>query len=513
MSLWGHSPKCCRISAANSSKRLLQRIKTACILTFLLLPSVGSADVTFTNLYWFSGGSDGWDPEPGLVQGTNGNLYGMTVAGGAGESGTIFDITPDAVFSTITTFWSTNGYLPHFRLLQGSDGYLYGTTSFGGIPNFNHDTFGTIFKISPQGDLSTLLLFGGTNGFLPTDLIEGQDGWLYGTTQNGGPTFSFYLGSPPIYGDGVIYKINRTTGQFVVLAAFDGTNGSSPFGALVQDVDGALYGTTRNGGVNGLGNVFKFATDGTLTNLFSFNGTNGSHPTAGLVRAADGRTFYGTTREGGDFYNPAIRTWGWGTVFKITSAGTHTMLVSFGSTPDSPKNPQAALIKASDGNFYGTSWIGGAIGGGTVFGLSPAGVVSVLVSFGAWFPDNGIGPTGPLVEARDGGLYATVPGGNTHPYGGIFRLSIPARASLQLPVVSPQLLAFRWDSTPGLSYQLQYNDDLASTNWSNLTTNIVATSWFTTNLINAPPTQNRFYRVVNRGPAPEPSNPPPPPHN
>ena len=186
------------------------------------------------------------------------------------------------------------------------------------------------------------------------------------------------------------------------------------------------------------------------------------------------------------------------------------MLVSFGSTADGPRNPKAGLLKASDGNFYGTSWIGGAIGGGTLFGVTAAGVVSVLVSFGAQLPDNGIGPIGPLVEAN-GSLYGTVPGGNTHPSGGIFRLTIPAQPSLQLTVGAGLLPAFRWDSSPGCSYQLQYNADLASPNWMDQTTNLVATSWFSTNLLNAPPAQHRFYRVVNHGPAPTQSQPPPPP--
>jgi uncharacterized repeat protein (TIGR03803 family) len=298
--------------------------------------------------------------------------------------------------------------------------------------------------------------------------------------------------SNPFQKPGVIYKINGRTGELVLLAAFNGTNGFSPYGALVQDANGDFYGTTKDGGANGVGTVFKLSTNGTLTSLFSFNGTNGSHPLAGLVKTADGTS------------------WGYGTVFKITSAGAHTMLVSFGSSPDGPRNPKAALIRASDGNFYGTSWIGGTIGGGTVFGVTPAGDVSVLVSFGAQLPDNGIGPTGPLVEAN-GSLYGTVPGGNTHPYGGVFRLTIAARPSLERITATGQLPAFRWDSSPGCSYQLQYNDDLASSNWTDQTTNLVATNWFTTNLINAPHTQNRFYRVVNHGPAPQQSQPPPPP--
>jgi uncharacterized repeat protein (TIGR03803 family) len=161
---------------------------------------------------------------------------------------------------------------------------------------------------------TNLVTFVGTNGSFPSAaLAQGNDGNFYGTTQNGGQQ-----------GQGTVFQMTPD-GTLHTFVSFNGTNGGNPYAVLLQGADGDLYGTTEGGGTNGgYGTVFRMTTNGTLTSLFSFAGTNGAQPTAGLVQGSDG-SFYGTTRRGGASGN-------WGTVFKITTDGALTNLVSFDGT-------------------------------------------------------------------------------------------------------------------------------------------------------------------------------------
>ena len=151
-------------------------------------------------------------------------------------------------------------------------------------------------------------------------------------------------------------------------------DGADPYAGLVQGGDGNFYGTTESGGANNDGTVFKMTADGTLTTLYSFAGSSdGREPTAALIQASDGN-FYGTTQEGGSN--------GAGTVFKITPNGSLTTLHIFDPGQGDAGYPYAGLIQASDGNFYGTSTDGGTQhGNGTVFKITSAGTVTVLHSF------------------------------------------------------------------------------------------------------------------------------------
>jgi uncharacterized repeat protein (TIGR03803 family) len=202
---------------------------------------------------------------------------------------------------------------------------------------------------------------------------------------------------------------------FTTLHSFDNTDGSNPNG-LVQATDRNLYGTTYLGGANagcgyyyGCGTVFKISPNGTLTALHTFDGADGEYPAAGLVQATDGN-FYGIVSAGGAN--------GAGTVFKITSTGTLTTLYSFcsqGGCPDG-ELPEAALVQATDGNLYGTSFGGGANGSGTVFEITPSGTLTTVYSFCAQSGcTDGSGPVG-LVQANDGNLYGTTAygGGQRH---------------------------------------------------------------------------------------------------
>jgi uncharacterized repeat protein (TIGR03803 family) len=194
-------------------------------------------------------------------------------------------------------------------------------------------------------------------------LVQATDGNLYGTTYNGGANSG-----------GTVFSITPG-GTFTLLYSFclqrNCTDGANPYGGLVQATDGNLYGTTSSGGANEGGTIFKIALTGTLSTLYNFcvqtGCTDGLQPQAGLVQATDGN-FYGTTIAGGAN--------GYGTIFQITSGGTLTTLHSFNLNLTDGAYPQAVLAQATDGNFYGTTINGGSNNScngsecGTVFGLS-----------------------------------------------------------------------------------------------------------------------------------------------
>jgi uncharacterized repeat protein (TIGR03803 family) len=337
---------------------------------------VTSAGV-ITSLYLFcaeTNCTDGALPSAPLVQGPDGNFYGTTVEGGANDTncpnagcGTVFKITPSGTLTTLYSFCSlsgcTDGYAPHGGLILGSDGNFYGTAASGG--GFTYS--GTIFKITPNGILTTLHSFTGQDGEDPqAGLVQAADGSLYGTTENGGT-----------YNAGTVFKITPS-GAFTTLYSFgSGTDdGSLPESALIQATDGNLYGATSAGGQMNWGTVFKITPGGALTTLYSFcsqmNCPDGFNP-QGLVQATDGN-LYGTTAGGGTIVNGCIS--GCGTIFKITTAGQLTTLHAFDFTDG--EAPFAALLQATDGKFYGTTLVGGSTGGppqctqgcGTVFSFS-----------------------------------------------------------------------------------------------------------------------------------------------
>jgi uncharacterized repeat protein (TIGR03803 family) len=364
------------------------------------------------------------------VQATDGNFYGTTLAGGTSENclggcGTVFKITPGGTLTRLYSFCAQSGcpdgYKPYAGLVQATDGNFYGTTYGGGAYGNCVGGLvgcGTVFKITPAGALTTLYSFcaqgGCADGYTPFGgLVQATDGNLYGTTTNGGD------------GAGTVFKITPS-GTLTTLLVFDYSDGDVPLDALVQATDGNFYGTTHNGGgYYLLGNVFKMTPAGEVTTLYTFcsqgggNCTDGRNPGAALVQASD-RNFYGTTNGGGVNNNCE---YGCGTVFKITSGGELTTLHSFNGADGQP--PYAALVQATDGNFYGTT-AGGGYGYGTVFEMTPAGEVITLYSFcsqGGNCPD-GAGPTGGLVQARDGNFYGTTTYGGTYDGGTVFRLGV-----------------------------------------------------------------------------------------
>ena len=303
-----------------------------------------------TVLHNFAGGpNDGGDPNAALIQGTDGNFYGTTTLGGAAGIGAVFQMTPQGTVALLHAFNGTgDGGLPQAPLRQASDGNFYGTTEGTSRGNPN----GTVFRLTPLGVTTVLYAFsGGADGSAPfTPVIQAADGNFYGTTNSGGGASR-----------GTVFKLTPG-GNFALVYTFTGgADGSAPQ-AVVQGADGNFYGTAGSGGAFDCGTVFKLSADGRFTLLHAFTGGDGKFP-SGLVQATNGN-FYGTTSGEPGIGIP-------GTVFTITPAGVFTVLHYFSGGNTDGAQPEASLIQGSDGNLYGTTTRGGALGLGTVFRLVP----------------------------------------------------------------------------------------------------------------------------------------------
>jgi uncharacterized repeat protein (TIGR03803 family) len=239
-----------------------------------------------TVLYSFGSGTDGANPRGSLVLGSDGNFYGMTYAGGANGGGTVFNITPNGTETVLWSFGSnSDGYFPYGSLVQGTDGNFYGMTYAGGA-----NGGGTVFKITPSGTETVLWSFGGGNdGYVPYgSLVQGTDGNFYGTTQQGGAT-----------GAGIVFNITPSGTETILWSFGGGSDGGSPTGSLLLGSDGNFYGMTQSGGASGAGTIFQITPSGTETLLWSFgSGSDGSQPYGDLTLGPDG-TLYGETSSGG----------------------------------------------------------------------------------------------------------------------------------------------------------------------------------------------------------------------
>jgi uncharacterized repeat protein (TIGR03803 family) len=344
--------------------------------------------------------SDGVQPIGPIIQATDGNFYGTTGAGGAYSclsqpnfSGTVYKVTPAGVETVLHSFGgsASDGWKPAGSLIQASDGNFYGTTTSGG--NFGA---GTVFKITPDGVETVLYSFGASpaDGTTPNgSLVQAGDGNFYGTTAAGGANSC--AGVAGICG--TVFKITSAS------------DGWQP-GPLIQASDGDFYGTTTVGGTNSCagysnfcGTVFKITPAGAETVLYSFGASlsDGAAPQGPLIQGSDGN-FYGTTASGGNPVsngaNICTSGVGCGTIFKITPTGVETVLYAFAASASDGNGPTPFLIQASDGNFYGTTYTGGTYDVGTAFQVTPAGVETILYSFGASASD-GSDPTESLIQA------------------------------------------------------------------------------------------------------------------
>jgi uncharacterized repeat protein (TIGR03803 family) len=342
-----------------------------------------------------------------LIQAADGTFYGTTVNGGDAASGTLFNVTPLGVTQTFYSFTadSGGGANPEEGLFQATDGDFYGTTRNGGF----YDK-GIVFKISAAGVKTVLHSFGnGDDGANPiAAVIEASDGSFYGSTYYGGA-----------YGEGTVFKISPAGDQTTLYSFAGGADGANPAAGLIQGTDGNFYGTTYYGGGADYGTVFRITPAGVETVLHAFGGgADGAYVDVGLVQGSDG-SLYGVTASGG--------TGDVGTVFKITPEGVATVLYSFaggedGSNPADGASPSSRLIQARDGNFYGTTFIGGANEVGTIFKISPAGAFSIIYSFGAK-ESGAVYPDSSLVQGTDGDFYGTTEYGGDNGLGVVYQIS------------------------------------------------------------------------------------------
>ena len=403
------------------------------LLVFGVLLGAASAQ-TESVLYSFcahSNCTDGVSPAAGLAFDQNGNQYGTTFFGGAGEVGVVFKLTPKGKETVLYSFCPhfdncPDGQLPQAGLVFDQKGNLYGTTSAGGT---HCGGCGTVFKLTPKGEETVLHSFGvGSDGFDPrAGLVFDQKGNLYGTTFSGGA-----------HGDGIVFKLTPN-GKETVLYSFCGrtncTDGGYSAAGLVFDQKGNLYGTTTGGGAHGEGVVFKLTPTGKETVLYSFcrktNCTDGASPIAGLIFDQKGN-LYGTTVRGGlhnvECTNTSDKTCG--VVFKLTPKGEEIVLHSFCAQTNCTDGdgPSAGLVFDQKGNLYGTAFSGGVSNPdncsgsnftcGVVFKLTPKGKETVLHSFcGKTNCTDGQGPMAGLIFDQKGNLYGTTYDGGAHEEG------------------------------------------------------------------------------------------------
>jgi uncharacterized repeat protein (TIGR03803 family) len=300
----------------------------------------------------------------------------------------------------------SDGAVPGGTLVQGLDGNLYGATDSLSGPIY----YPTVFNIAPSGTLTTIYTFpfeqdvtvGSSYG-----LVLGRDGNFYGAGNTSGNDY------------GSVFSITAG-GTLTTLHLFEPVEGKVPPhcspSALTLGTDNNFYGTTNDYGCGHLGSVFKITPGGVITFLHMFVGTDGSYPSAPPIEGTDGN-FYGTTGAGHSVTSNA------GTIYRVTPAGTFALLASF----DSDKvgaNPEAALVQATNGNFYGATTGGGTNNCGTIFKVTTSGELTTLYNFG---PNSdctdGFQPAAPLVQGTDGKLYGTASGGGANGSGTLFRIS------------------------------------------------------------------------------------------
>ena len=322
------------------------------------------------------GSDSGARPFGSLIQGTDGYMYGMTLAGGTSNDGAIFKCTASGSLTTMASFNGKNGNSPYGSLVQGTDGNLYGMTVNGGP----FDS-GEIFQCTPSGIINPIVYFNGEGGIYPYgNLIQGTDGNLYGMTMYGGGEAD----------SGTIFKCT-TSGVLTTLVNFNSLNGGFPYGSLIQGTDDNLYGMTLYGGTSDSGTIFKCTTSGVLTTLVNLNGSTGCYPYGNLIQAFDGN-LYGMTETGGAYNG--------GTIFKCSTTGVFKAIVNLNDSTG--QNPLGSLMQASDSNFYGmTSSGGGRSGSGTVFQYTPSGNFTVLDwLIGAIFACSPVRQYGNLLEVN-----------------------------------------------------------------------------------------------------------------
>lgn len=358
--------------------------------------------------------SSGAHPVGGVIQGTDGMLYGTASSGGLFDDGTIFSLSTNGMdLYTVRTFGQsgTVGRSPRTPLIEGSDGSLYGVTPFDGSSSWRD--IGVLYRVSKSGSEYQVLYrfsFDFGRGWEPNGIIEGSDGALYGTTKYGPAANSSH---------GTVYRINKDGSDHTILYGFETESGGHwPYANVVEGADGALYGTAAfRGDPNGSGVVFRMNKDGSdyqTLHKFLFSDEQGYSPESALTVGQNGE-LYGVARWGG--YS------GYGVLYRVQDDGaSYSVLHHFSPSGGDSSFPIAGLLQASDGGFLGLSSAGGMRNKGTFFKMRPDGTgYAILYHFGA--PGTGESPAGKLVRGSDGVLYGTTSFGGSNYSGTIFKIN------------------------------------------------------------------------------------------
>jgi len=362
------------------------------VMTFLvvLVLAALAQAQTFSTLYNFTDSSDGGYPLAGVIQGKAGNLYGTTEGGGSGY-GVVWGLTSAGTETALYSFTGgSDGSYPYGGVVRDHKGNLYGTTYYGGA-----NSMGVVFKVSSSGTETVLHTFAGgtSDGQYPFGgLVMDKSGSLYGMTDDGGAN-----------SEGTIYKVT-SKGKFTLLHSFAGSDGEYPFFAVpIIDSKGDLYGVTDSGGSGSQGVVWKLSKKGVMTVLHSFAGgtSDGCYPYGRVAMDSKGN-LYGTTDSCG--------TSSYGTIWKVSKKGTETILHNFAGATSDGAYPESGVVRDSKGNLFGCTYYGGANSYyGTVYELSKSGTLTLLHSFD--YSDGGY-PYGDLLDVK-GTLYGTTDGGGS----------------------------------------------------------------------------------------------------
>jgi uncharacterized repeat protein (TIGR03803 family) len=375
------------------------------ILTFLvvLVLSALAQAQTFTPLYTFTNSSDGGAPTAGVIQDQAGNLYGTATFGGDQNCsppigcGVVYEVTAAGAETVLQSFSGSDGNGPRTPVFRDKAGNIYGTTQDGGSAYY-----GTVFKIDVRGNETVLHNFtGGSDGCWPLQgLIVDKSGAVFGTATRCGSNY------------GTIFKVDRA-GNFTVLHSFAMSDGAYPqYGHLSMDKSDNLYGVTSEGGTNDYGVLYKLSQSGALTVLHSFKGgLDGCYPYGSVVRDKAGN-LYGTTSACGSRKS--------GTIWKVSKEGKETILHNFAGGTSDGCNPEAGVVRDAKGNLYGVTTGCGANGytAGTLYKLRARGKLTLLHSF-EWWPD-GVVPFGEVLRTTKGTIFGTTSVGGGYGYGTVW---------------------------------------------------------------------------------------------
>lgn len=374
------------------------------LMVMFLRVTLAQAQGSFTTLYNFTGGADGGAPWAGLTQDSSGNLYGTAILGGfidggynyncgvvyqvntAGTETVLYDFCPYGEYAS-----GTNPLAP---VTPGNAGNFYGTATHGGLIGY-----GTVFNLDSAGNQTVLYSFiDQSDGCFPSQApVIDKAGNIYGSTSD------FECS----YGYGAIFKIDNA-GNFTVVHSFTRSDGAYPqYGRLTMDAGGNIYGVTEYGGAFNKGALYKLSKSGELTVLHSFKGgKDGCLPYGSVVRDGHGN-LYGTTSYCGSKND--------GTIWEVSEKGKETILHNFAGGTGDGCFPYGGVVRDSHDNLYGATYSCGAYGYyGTLYELNESGSLILLHSFNN---SDGAYPTGEVLLTASGTLAGTTYKGGTDKFG------------------------------------------------------------------------------------------------